>query len=205
MANKKISGEEIEWLSKNKQSIEKRNRSLKGAGVFFYCIALLLALSISVTLATHSALAFALIAFVIFLVLAAIFIVTNLPDKYAGEVVAGSISGIIIGTVIALIYISPMISIAQYPISMQVFYPNHPNLTIIQNCTPFTTSASGYLNGQPTNPKNTTQCNLPPRITQNATEPFTCGIIGKKITCINAIFGVGNEVWQGTILNVSKR
>jgi hypothetical protein len=205
MTNKNIPDEDFAWLQAHKQNVERRARMLKGAGVFFYCIALLLALSISVTLATHSALAFALIAFVIFLVLAAIFIVTNLPDKYAGEVVADSISGIIIGTAITLIYIIPMISISQYPISMQVFYPNHPNLTITQNCTDFTTSVSGYINGQPMNPKNTTQCNLPPRMTQNATEPFTCGIIGKKITCINAIFGVGNEVWQGTILNVSKR
>ena len=201
MANKKISGEEIEWLSKNKQSIEKRNRSLKGAGVFFYCIALLLALSISVTLATHSALAFALIAFVIFLVLAAIFIVTNLPDKYAGEVVAGSISGIIIGTVIALIYISPMISIAQYPISMQVLYSN---TTIIQNCTAFTNTNSGYLNGQPIGSKNTTSCSLPSGMAPDESNPFGCSIANKSIIC-SGTSPTKNVTWQGTILDVSKR
>ena len=203
MTNKNIPDEDFAWLQAHKQNVERRARMLKGAGVFFYCIALLLALSISVTLATHSALAFALIAFVIFLVLAAIFIVTNLPDKYAGEVVAGSISGIIIGTVIALIYISPMISIAQYPISMQVFYPNHPNMTITQNCTGFTTSESGYLNGQPINPQNTTECNLPQSMAQYEYNPFNCNISGKNITCIAALDA--HVTWQGTILNVSKR
>ena len=54
MANKKISNEEIEWLQAHKQNVERRTRMLKGAGVFFYCITLLLALNISVTLATHS-------------------------------------------------------------------------------------------------------------------------------------------------------
>ena len=203
MANKKISGEEIEWLSKNKQSIEKRNRILKGAGVFFLYFAVFLALAPSV------ALTFVIFVFIIAtaaLVSLIFFISGIIPNsKYRVEAVVGVISGFTIGIAITLIYIIPMISISQYPISMQVFYPNHPNLTITQNCTDFTTSASSYINGQPMNPKNTTQCNLPPRITQNATEPFNCGIIGKKITCINAIFGVGNEVWQGTILNVSKR
>jgi uncharacterized membrane protein len=34
MANKKISDEEIEWLSKHKQSIERRDKILKGLGGF---------------------------------------------------------------------------------------------------------------------------------------------------------------------------
>ena len=153
MATKKISDEALAWLQAYKQNVERRTRMLKGIDVFLYCLAFGVALATSV--------AFAFIAFIVFLALAAILIVAHPPDKYAGEAVVGSISGLIIGIVIALIYLVPMASIAQYPISMQVFYPNHPNMTITQNCTAFTTSALGYLNGQPINPQNTTQCNLP--------------------------------------------
>jgi hypothetical protein len=76
-------------------------------------------------------------------------------------------------------------------------------MTITQNCTDFTTSESGYLNGQPINPQNTTQCNLPQSIAQYEYNPFNCNISGKNITCIAALDA--NVTWKGTILNVSKR
>ena len=96
-----------------------------------------------------------------------------------------------------------MISIAQYPISMQVFYPNHPNMTITQNCTGFTTSESGYFNGQPINPTNTTTCYLPQNMAPDDSNPFNCNISNKSITCSGTSYP--SVTWQGTILNVSKR
>jgi hypothetical protein len=115
----------------------------------------------------------------------------------------GAFVGIMLGIFIVSIYIIPGVNVMQYPISMKVFYPNHPNITIIQNCTDFTTTASGYLNGQPLNPKNTTSCNFPPSMDPNNLfyEPFSCNINKNSITC-TAFF---NVTWEGTILNVSKR
>ena len=95
-----------------------------------------------------------------------------------------------------------------YPYSLQVFYPNHPNITITQNCEPFTILASSYLNGQPINPKNTTICVLPSSMAKYDSNPFNCNIIGKNITCTGygaPAYGAPIISWKGTILNVSKR
>jgi hypothetical protein len=199
MANNKIPDEDLAWLQAHKQNVERSTRMLKGAGVFFYCFALVFAIAALATLAATVAFvyAFAFAGLGLALILSLIII----PNEYAGEVVAGTIGGLIIGIIIALIYIASMASVAQYPISMQVFYPNHPNLTITQNCTGFTTSESGYINGQPINQTNTTTCILPHSIA-NTTYPFTCSIQNKTITC-NAADNY--YIWQGTILNVSKR
>ena len=195
-----LTPEDAKWLSQHRQSIEKGSRILKGAGVFFYCFAFVFAIAALAALAATVAFvyAFAFAGLGLAFILSLIIII---PDEYAGEVIVGIISGFIIGIIIALIYIAPMASVAQYPISMQVFYPNHPNMTITQNCTGFTTSESGYLNGQPINETNTTTCILPHSIA-NTTYPFTCSIQNKTITC-NAADNY--YIWQGTILNVSKR
>ena len=172
-------------------------RTLKRAGVFFYCFALAFAITAFFILITNS---FALI-FVAVALLIALFLASAItPNKYINEMLIGSLSGLIVGMAITLIYIAPIVSVMQYPITMQVFYPNHPNMTITQNCTDFTTSESGYLNGQPINETNTTTCILPHRIA-NTTYPFTCSIQNKAITCNAANY----YIWQGTILNVSKR
>ena len=202
--NKKISDEDLEWLQAHKQSVERRTRMLKGAGMFFYCFALGFALISSIVLATHSAFLYASISFIILLGLIATLIIAEPSDKYAGSAVAGLMHGLLIGLVIALVYIAPIAFIAEYPISMQVFYPNHPNITIIQNCTGFTTTNSGYINGQPINPKNTTQCNLPQSMAPDDSNPFNCNITNKSIICTGTPPGQ-NVTWKGTILNVSKR
>ena len=195
--NKKISDEDLAWLQAHKQSVERRNRILKGIGVFFYCFVLAFAITAFFILITNS---FALI-FVAVALLIALFLASAItPNKYINEMLIGSLSGLIVGMAITLIYIAPIVSVMQYPITMQVFYPNHPNMTITQNCTDFTTSESGYLNGQPINETNTTTCILPHRIA-NTTYPFTCSIQNKAITCNAANY----YIWQGTILNVSKR
>ena len=208
--NKKISNKDLEWLQAHKQSVERRTRMLKGTGVFFYYFVIYLVAPISLAFALLSTIAAVIAGFILvgdILLIASSFSLPSVidADKYIKQIATGLTSGFLIGIIIALIYIVPMISIAQYPISMQVFYPNHPNITITQNCTGFTTYASKYLNGQPINPKNTTACNLPINITQKATELFSCSIFGKNITCTNAIIGSGNATWKGTILNVSKR
>jgi hypothetical protein len=197
MANKKISDKDIAWLHAHKRSVERRNRILKGIGVFFYCFVLAFAITTFFILIADSS---ALI-FVVAALLVALFLTSAItPNKYIKEMLIGSLSGLIISVAITLIYIAPIVSVMQYPITMQVFYPNHPNMTITQNCTGFTTSESGYLNGQPINETNTTTCILPHRIA-NTTYPFTCNIQNKAITC-NV---VNYYIWQGTILNVSKR
>ena len=202
MTTNKIPDEDLAWLQAHKQSVERRTRMLKGTGMFFYCFALFFALISFIVLATHYAFFYASISFIIFLGLIATLILAEPSNKYAREGVAGIMSGLIIGLIIAIVYIAPTANMSQYPISMQVFYPNHPNLTITQNCTGFTTSESGYLNGQPINLTNTTQCNLPQSRPQYE-NPYDCNISGKNITCI--AFLDENMTWKGTILNVSKR
>ena len=204
MKTNKISNEDLAWLQAHKQSVERRTRMLKGTGVFFSCFALFFALISFIVLATHSAPFYASISFIIFLSLSAILILAQPSDKYTGSAVAGIMSGLIIGLIIAIVYIAPTANISQYPISMQVFYPNHPNITITQNCTGFTTSESGYFNGQPINPQNTTQCNLPQNMAPYDSNPFSCNIMNKSIICTGTFPGQ-NVTWQGTILNVSKR
>ena len=198
--NNTIPSSDIAWLSQHRQSIEKSSRILKRAGVFFYYFALASAVSAAVVLVFTS-----FIFLLVFAVFAAAFIfaMVSTPDKYAREFVFGVISGAIIGIIIVVIYIAPMVSVAIYPVSMQVSYPNHPNITITQNCTGFTTSESGYLNGQPINPQNTTECNLPQSMAQYEYNPFNCNISGKNITCTAALDE--NVTWKGTILNISKR
>ena len=198
--NNTIPSSDIAWLSQHRQSIEKSSRILKGAGVFFYSFVLTFAITAFFILIADS---FALI-FVAAALLVALFLTSAItPNKYIKEMLIGSLSGFIVGIAITLIYIAPITSVMQYPISMQVFYPNHPNMTITQNCTAFTTTISGSINGQPINPQNTTECNLPQSMAQYEYNPFNCNISGKNITCIAALDA--NVTWQGTILNVSKR
>ena len=198
--NNTIPSSDIAWLSQHRQSIEKSSRILKGAGVFFYSFVLTFAITAFFILIADS---FALI-FVAAALLVALFLTSAItPNKYIKEMLIGSLSGFIVGIAITLIYIAPITSVMQYPISMQVFYPNHPNMTITQNCTAFTTTISGSINGQPINPQNTTECNLPQSMAQYEYNPFNCNISGKNITCIAALDA--NVTWKGTILNVSKR
>ena len=205
MANKKISNEELKWLRKHRRSVERRTRMLKSAGIFFYYFVIYLVAPIAFGFALLSTIAAVIAGFILVgdIILIAFSFSPVIDTKYFKELVTGVITGLIIGGIIALVYIAPMVSMSQYPISMQVFYPNHPNITITQNCTGFTTSESGYLNGKPINPLNTTQCNLPERMAQYEYNPFNCDITGKNITCIAALDA--NVTWQGTILNVSKR
>ena len=200
--NNKISNEDLTWLRKHRQGIEKGSRILKGAGVFFYCFVLAFAITAFFILIADS---FTLIfvAFVAAAILIAFTLAFLAPDKYVGEAVIGSIGGLIVGVAITLICIAPIVSVMQYPLTIQVFYPNHPNMTITQNCTGFTTSESGYLNGQPINPQNTTQCNLPWNMAPDDSNPFNCNISNKSITCSGT--GYSSVIWKGTILNVSKR
>ena len=200
MENNKIPDEDLAWLQAHKQSVEHRDRTLKGTGVFLYCFTFVLALIAFATIAIYIfPLIFALVDFIIAFILALL----STPDRYVKEAMAALISGFIIGLIIALVYIAPMVSMSQYPISMQVFYPNHPNITITQNCTGFTTSESGYLNGQPINETNTTTCYLPQNMAPDDSNPFSCNISNKSITCSGTSYP--SVTWQGTILNVSKR
>lgn len=194
-----------------KELIKKPDTQLlKQTGVFllFFIIFFISIASISIfflflnTIISIPALIISAI-FLLILVIANHFIYT---DAYASITVASFFAAMITGVVVALIYIAPMISIAQYPISMQVFYSNHPNLTITQNCTPFTTTSSSYLNGQPINSQNTTTCILPQSMNPYSfsnPNPFTCDILNKSMTCTGTNYG--NVTWQGKILNVSKR
>ena len=92
---------------------------------------------------------------------------------------------------------------SHYPYSLQVFYPNHPSMTISQNCTAIVASSSGYINGQPINQTNTTKCILPSSMSPYRSNPFNCDIKGENITCVGT--GYENVTWIGKVLSVSKR
>ena len=206
MATKKISDEDLEWLQAHKKNVERA----KHAGIYAFFMLPGLALGIFSGYSVEALNSFYVIVAVIATLAGGAFSLLY-DDDNGSMVVIGFMLGAIIGAVITVIAFAPMALIAEYPISMQVFYPNHPNITITQNCTGFTTSESGYFNGQPINLTNTTQCNLPQNMAHpnnyNYYNPFTCSIIGRNITCNSSGLGGINEnaTWQGIILNVSKR
>ena len=144
---KLIEDENAKWLSQYRERIERRDRTLKHAAVFAIFFTLTTAIYIFAAAAVASAttsnpiflIAFA---FSIFVGLLFIFTVADIitPSEYNKMSNAGIISGIFISVIIGIIYFSPPMS-AQYPISMQVLYSN---TTIIQNCTAFTNTNSGY-------------------------------------------------------------
>ena len=162
MANKKISNEELKWLRKHRQNVEKAKT------ISIYTIFILFGLAMAALLVYASSVLNPLVSGVAFVGIIFGGILSMLYDEDKGSFVynvhkvslvfLAYILAIIISGILAGIAFAPLASISQYPISMQVFYPNHPNITITQNCTDFTTSASGYFNGQPINPTNTTQC-----------------------------------------------
>lgn len=194
-------------MTKQKNENNKRNGILGLVGLFIFAFVVA---SISVIIYNLAAPQANINMFIpigfgigMFVVLLFIF---SYKEPFDSNVVYSVCFGFICGLLVSASFIAPPLSYSYlYPYSLQVLYPNHPNLTITQNCTPFIISVSGYHNGQPINPKNTTDCILPYSIAQNATNPFDCYIDGKNISCSEAIFGVGNETWDGTILNISKR
>lgn len=189
-----------------------RSRLLKGAGIstlYFTLGFIILLSSITFIIIITTTSYLTLLVFLGTAILVSVTFTLNITsyyiDSFTTVAFISFFIGAIVGILIGLIYVAPMVNIAAYSVSLQVSYPNHPNLTIIQNCTSFTTSASGYLNGQPINPQNTTQCTLPQSMQSNAAlfnQLFNCNINGNHITC-NTTFP--NVTWQGTILNVSKR
>ena len=206
--NNAISSSDAAWLTQHRQSIEHRNRILKSISLSaVYLIMVASAFTLIAAIVANISYIYIAIDVVVFFAFAimGLILIKDSQGENDLAVVAGITSGLFVAGAIALLYIAPIASISQYPISMQVFYPNHPNITITQNCTGFTTSESGYLNGQPINPQNTTECNLPQSMAQYEYNPFDCNISGKNITCTAALDENENVTWQGTILNVSKR
>ena len=196
--------EDAKWLSQHRQSVERRNQILKGAGAFLSGFAfafVLILIPILIANFPPFGLPMLIIPLSLSLALFAIFGEVFFEDATVNTIIAGLISGAIFSLLITLFYIVPMVSIAQYPVSMQVFYPN---LTITQNCTKFSVSSSGYLNGQPITPQNTTECHLPQSMAPDDSNPFNCKIMNKSIICSGTPPGQ-NVTWKGTILNVSKR
>ena len=143
MANNKIPDEDLVWLQTHKQSVERRTRMLKSIKIYaVYFIMMASAFTLIAAIAaniSHVYIAIDAIVFLAFAIMSVIRIEDALGENDLAAL-AGIVSGLLLSIIIASIYIAPIASISQYPISMQVFYPNHPNITITQNCTGFTTS-----------------------------------------------------------------
>lgn len=199
----KLTNDEAAWLRTHKETIERRNLTLKvlkdiivflifalasfaltyAAGFIIYIVIVALGVVVGI-------IAFA---FIVFAAAAIYAIIEERNEEYTIIKTSGVIAGFILGVILVSIYFIPSLQIAAYPMQMQVAYPH---LTIIQNCTAFSLSAQGYLNGKPIGAANTTTCLLPQ---ENNTE-YQCSIANKSITCI-----AGSSTWDGRILNVSKR
>ena len=195
-------------MKKTRAGFMKNTKSLI-MGSLEILFSLILGVAFVFTFALYTLIGF----FIAILIMAIFFIFVYQMSKISVDwnILLFIIGGFIVGIIVGSIIFASFASINQYPISMQVFYPNHPNITITQNCTTFSNSASGYINGNPINPQNTTECNLPQSMAHpnnyNYYNPFTCSIIGKNITCNSSgLDGINeNATWKGTILNVSVR
>ena len=200
MPTTRLSNEDAEWIKQHKHNIEKRNNILKNIGVFLLFFTLAAFAFVLFAFVLVSVLALAAFAFVLVSVLAFAGFAADSIHGYDAEKAPGAILGIIVGLLLSVVFIVPSMqaaaNLSAYPMQLQVFYPNHPNLTITQNCSAFTTSSLGYLNGQPIDKTNTTACLMP----QAGNAAYQCSITNKTIYCV-----AGASIWEGTILNVSKR
>ena len=198
---KLIEDENAIWLSQYRERIESRDRTLRhvAISIIYSALAFSLAFLLGDALALRAVLATIFIACLSFFIL--IISLAILSSEYDKTFIVSTICGLILGLTISIAYTAPMASIAQYPISMQVLYSN---TTIIQNCTAFTNTNSGYINGQPIGSKNTTSCSLPSGMAPDESNPFGCSIANKSIIC-SGTSPTKNVTWKGTILNISKR
>lgn len=209
MVANKLTKEEANWLRKHKNAVERRTDLLKKISFF------VLSFMFSFGATVFGIIALGAPGVFIAIILSLLSIIGLCISCFVFEFPASArvniVSGVIVGLWIMAIFLTQIINSAiafQYPISMHVLYPNHTNIAVIQSCTGFTNSSSGYLNGQPLNTTNsTTQCNMPSEI--SGTNPFNCNINGKNITCISTSLSLLNSsyvktTWKGTILNISK-
>ena len=109
--NTVLSSSDVAWLSKHRQSIEKRDRILTGIGVYAIYLIIASAFASAFTAFIAAALIainatstlFLITVFGIALIFALVSVIT--PDKYTKEAFIGIISGFIIGIAFALITI----------------------------------------------------------------------------------------------------
>lgn len=187
----KLTNDEAAGLRIHKETIERRKlilNVLKDIIVF-----LIFALASFAFVALGVVVGIIAFAFIVFAAAAIYAIIEERNEEYTIIKISGVIAGFMLGVILASIYVSPSLQIAAYPMQLQVAYPH---LTAIQNCTAFSLSAQGYLNGQSYGTTNTTTCLLP----QENNTQYQCSIVNKSITC-----AYGLSAWDGRILNVSKR
>ena len=202
MTKSNLSDEDAEWLKEHKEKIEDLKTWLSLLGVLVVGFTLGF---ISVPLFEANFL-FTAIGGIIFFVFIGVFIFSALGDVDAGFTLLAilTLAGLV-GLFLGCAFLPPSsVSTHQQNVSMKVFYPNHPNITVIQSCGSIKTSALGYLNGKAIKPESSTQCNLPLNVASRNSNPYNCTITGKNITCVSTEYGV-NETWEGTILNTSYR
>ncbi len=203
-----LSPEDVAWLRRHRQAAEGRRETLKTVGMVIGVVALGIALAIIVAFLATAVFSIPVASSDTFLlIITAGFVGSLFAADHGGHVFFFSVLfGTLIGLAIIAIYAAPFtamftdILLSQYPISMQVSYPN---IEITQYCEPFAITESGYVNGQPIGQLNTTQCLLPKNMSHDTFNMYNCAITGKNIICINNISTYVK--WNGTILNVSNR
>ena len=99
--NNAIPSSDIAWLSQHRQSVEHRNRILKGIGV--YAIYFIVAIAAALIAINATSTIFLITVFGIALIFALVSVIT--PDKYTKEAFIGIISGFIVGIALTLIVI----------------------------------------------------------------------------------------------------
>lgn len=210
MNKSKISSKDVEWISVHKEDVEwitqhkEEFKRLKFNLLFIGFLTIGVVFGFVSGLFEPPALIF-IITSIFVIVLPGIIVAIKYDAIDSFALYSALAIGFLVSFIISLSFSTSFYSTStQQQISMQVFYPNHPNITVTQTCAPIKTFASGYFNGQAINAESTTQCNLPANIAPYNSNPYNCDITEKNITCVSSIYNE-NITWEGTILKTDLR
>lgn len=206
MSKTNCSSDDLKWLYSHRKKVEKYSDDLEVFQIITFLMFGVIIGTASIYLVTihtinSNYLFFILLAILLVgLIFAGIYGRDSLGLIFLIAIAIGYFIGVLLGAPMLPNFLNS--TAIQQNISMTVFYPNHPNITVTQTCTPINTSALGYFNGKAINPKSTTKCDLPANIAPPNSNPFNCSIINENITCVSDGFN-DNITWEGKVLNVS--
>ena len=201
----KLTSDDIKWIKKHKQNTDRLKETFAMLFVIVISFTMSYTLMFGINTGKGWIMGATLLSIIFTLAIIGGFGIDERYSDFSVALFILSILGLITGMIIGNANFAPLANLINYPISIQASYhSNTGNITVTQNCSNFSVSASGYYDGYAINPVNSTECNLPKDIA-NYSNPFDCVINSTH----EGIYCMGNDmsnvVWNGKILNISKR